>query len=58
MLQDHGFVGPTPTEIAQFFHYEPKLHRSAIGDYIGEKGDLFEAVMHAYVDQVGYLLGV
>eukprot|EP00047_Mylnosiga_fluctuans_P017395 m.61019 g.61019 ORF g.61019 m.61019 type:complete len:1672 (-) comp7058_c0_seq2:541-5556(-) len=54
LLQDSGFVGSEPKEIARFLHAEDRLDRGAIGDYLGERDDLNIAVMHAYVDQVDF----
>ena len=36
-LQDQGIVGPSPEDIAEFFHQEDRrLDPSTIGDFLGE----------------------
>jgi brefeldin A-inhibited guanine nucleotide-exchange protein len=35
-LQDKGIIGTTPEEIARFFHFEERVDKTVIGDYLGE----------------------
>ncbi|KAI6202677.1 hypothetical protein M3Y99_01865100 [Aphelenchoides fujianensis] len=53
-LQEKGIIGTTPNDIAEFFHKEDRLDKSAIGDYLGEKEDFNIAVMYAYMDALDF----
>ena len=49
-------VGTTAKEVSNFLKSNPNsmLDRSMIGEYLGEKNDFNLAVMHAYVDSMGF----
>ena len=44
-LQDQGIVGPTPEDVAEFFHQEDRrLDPSTVGDFLGENEKLNKEV--------------
>lgn len=47
-------VGDSPEEIAAFLKNASGLHKTLIGDYLGEREDLSLKVMHAYVDSFDF----
>ncbi|XP_036361493.1 brefeldin A-inhibited guanine nucleotide-exchange protein 1 isoform X3 [Octopus sinensis] len=51
-LQEQGLLGTTPDDIAEFFHNEERLDKTAIGDFLGENEKFNKEVMYAYVDQM------
>eukprot|EP00053_Salpingoeca_punica_P019678 m.200806 g.200806 ORF g.200806 m.200806 type:complete len:1530 (-) comp17699_c1_seq2:138-4727(-) len=53
-LQEHGFIGTEPVDVARFFRAEDRLDRAAIGDYLGENHPFNLAVMHAYTDLMDF----
>lgn len=53
-LQEHGLLGNTPWDIAEFFHSDDRLDKIQIGDFLGENEKLNKEVMYAYVDQVNF----
>lgn len=53
-LQDGGFLSHSAAEVAALLHAEPRLDRTAMGEYMGEKDDFCIAVMHAFIDQVDF----
>ncbi|KAG8195440.1 hypothetical protein JTE90_013892 [Oedothorax gibbosus] len=53
-LQEHGIVGNSPADIAEYFHSESQLDKVKIGDYLGENDKLNKEVMYCYVDQMDF----
>uniref|UniRef100_A0A1W7RAW6 Brefeldin A-inhibited guanine nucleotide-exchange protein 1 n=1 Tax=Hadrurus spadix TaxID=141984 RepID=A0A1W7RAW6_9SCOR len=53
-LHEHGLLGQTPWDIAEFFHSDDRLDKTQIGDFLGENEKLNKEVMCAYVDQVNF----
>jgi len=49
-LNERGFIGLEPLDIARFFHSEERLDKSVIGDYLGDGNEFNQRVMFAYVD--------
>lgn len=49
-LNERGFIGSEPADIANFFHSEERLDKSVIGDYLGDGTEFNQQVMFAYVD--------
>lgn len=54
-LQESGYVGHSPTEVAVFLQATPGLEKSKIGEYLGGHTDECVAVMHAYVDSFDFM---
>jgi hypothetical protein len=44
----------TPTDIAAFIHHTPGLHKTMVGEYLGEGDEEIIPIMHAYVDQMDF----
>ncbi|CAB3410687.1 unnamed protein product [Caenorhabditis bovis] len=53
-LQDHGFVGTEPVEIAEFLMKEERLDKTVVGDYLGDHDEFNKQVMYAYVDDLDF----
>ena len=49
-LQSHSLLGSTVEDVAEFFFIEPRLDKTAIGDFLGEPDKYNSKVMHSYVD--------
>ncbi len=54
MLQQLGFVGRTPEDVARFLSKTQGLNKTTIGEYMGEKEDFAIKVMHAYTDALEF----
>uniref|UniRef100_A0A7E4WE95 SEC7 domain-containing protein n=1 Tax=Panagrellus redivivus TaxID=6233 RepID=A0A7E4WE95_PANRE len=54
LLQEHGFVGTEPEDIARFYHVEERLDKTVLGDYLGDGDDFHKKVMYAYIDQFDF----
>lgn len=54
LLQELGFVGTSPQEIARFLSKTQGLNKTMIGEYMGEKEDVPIKVMHAYTDALDF----
>ncbi|KAK7489018.1 hypothetical protein BaRGS_00019679, partial [Batillaria attramentaria] len=54
-LQEQGMLGRSADDIAEFFHAEDRLDKTAIGDFLGENEKLNKEVMYAYVDQMDFV---
>ena len=44
----------TPHDIAAFIHHTPGLHKTMVGEYLGEGDDEIIPIMHAYVDLMDF----
>lgn len=53
-LQEHGYLGKTPKEIAEFFHNEDRLDKTQVGEFLGESNEFNKEVMYAYVDYLDF----
>ncbi|XP_065921136.1 brefeldin A-inhibited guanine nucleotide-exchange protein 1 isoform X3 [Magallana gigas] len=53
-LQEQGMLGTSPDDLAEFFHSEDRLDKTAIGDFLGENEKFNKEVMYAYVDQLDF----
>lgn len=53
-LQDQGYLGKMPKEIAEFFHNEDRLDKTQIGEFLGECNEFNKEVMYAYVDYLDF----
>ncbi|XP_061181615.1 brefeldin A-inhibited guanine nucleotide-exchange protein 1-like isoform X3 [Saccostrea echinata] len=53
-LQEHGMLGSTPDDVAEFFHSDERLDKTVIGDFLGENEKFNKEVMYAYVDQLRF----
>lgn len=53
-LQDQGYLGRTPKEIAEFFHSEERLDKTQVGEFLGESAEFNKEVMYAYVDHLNF----
>ncbi|KAK2184722.1 hypothetical protein NP493_255g01035 [Ridgeia piscesae] len=53
-LQEHGLLGPSPDDIAEFFHMDDRLDKVAIGDFLGENEKFNMEVMYSYIDQLNF----
>jgi len=53
-LQDQGYLGKTPKEIAEFFHNEDRLDKTQVGEFLGESSEFNKEVMYAYVDYLDF----
>ena len=54
LLQELGFVGASPEDIARFLSKTQGLNKTTIGEYMGEKEDIPIKVMHAYTDALDF----
>jgi len=54
VLQQLNKCGPSASEIAVFLKHTPDLDKTSVGDFLGERDDGAIAVMHAYVDGMGF----
>lgn len=54
-LQEQGMLGRSADDIAEFFHMEERLDKTAVGDFLGENEKLNKEVMYAYVDQLDFV---
>ncbi|RWS30440.1 brefeldin A-inhibited guanine nucleotide-exchange protein 1-like protein [Leptotrombidium deliense] len=53
-LQEHGYLGKTAWNIAEFFHSNEKLDKTQIGEFLGDNDKFNKEVMYAYVDQMNF----
>ncbi|XP_035208978.1 brefeldin A-inhibited guanine nucleotide-exchange protein 1-like isoform X2 [Stegodyphus dumicola] len=53
-LQEHGILGFTPWDIAEYLHSEERLDKTLVGDFLGENNKLNREVMCCYVDQMNF----
>ncbi|KAI1715915.1 sec7 domain-containing protein [Ditylenchus destructor] len=53
-LQQKGFVGTAPAEIARFFYEEERIDKTVVGDFLGDGNDFNKEVMYAYVDMFDF----
>ncbi|XP_015794593.1 brefeldin A-inhibited guanine nucleotide-exchange protein 1 [Tetranychus urticae] len=53
-LQEHGYLGETAWDIAEFFHSNDRLDKTLIGEYLGDNDPNNKEVMYAYVDQMDF----
>ncbi|KIH43620.1 Sec7 domain protein, partial [Ancylostoma duodenale] len=53
-LQEHGFVGTEPNEIAEFLMKEDRLDKTVVGDFLGDPDEFNKQVMYAYVDDLDF----
>lgn len=53
-LQDQGYLGKTPKDIAEFFHNEDRLDKTQVGEFLGECNEFNKEVMYAYVDHLNF----
>ncbi|GMT28613.1 hypothetical protein PFISCL1PPCAC_19910 [Pristionchus fissidentatus] len=53
-LQEHGFVGREPVEIAEFLMKEERLDKTVVGDFLGDANEFNKSVMYAYVDDMDF----
>eukprot|EP00271_Cylindrocystis_brebissonii_P020908 TRINITY_DN720_c0_g1_i1.p1 TRINITY_DN720_c0_g1~~TRINITY_DN720_c0_g1_i1.p1 ORF type:complete len:1456 (+),score=376.66 TRINITY_DN720_c0_g1_i1:496-4368(+) len=53
-LENHKLLAHEPQAIAHFLRTTPGLHKTLVGDYLGEFDEFHLAVMHAYVDSMNF----
>lgn len=53
-LQEQGMLGKSSDDVAEFFHSEERLDKTALGDFLGENENFNKEVMYAYVDQMDF----
>lgn len=53
-LQEHGYLGCTAWDLAEFFHSNDRLNKTQIGEFLGENEKFTKEVMYAYVDQMNF----
>ncbi|ETN86107.1 Sec7 domain protein [Necator americanus] len=53
-LQEHGFVGTEPNEIAEFLMKEDRLDKTVVGDFLGDPDEFNKQIMYAYVDDMDF----
>ncbi|VDL71420.1 unnamed protein product [Nippostrongylus brasiliensis] len=53
-LQEHGFVGSEPQEIADFLMKEDRLDKTVVGDFLGDPDEFNKQIMYAYVDDFDF----
>ncbi|VDO69404.1 unnamed protein product [Heligmosomoides polygyrus] len=53
-LQEHGFVGTEPNDIADFLLKEERLDKTVVGDFLGDPDEFNKQVMYAYVDDMDF----
>ncbi len=53
-LQDNDLLGRSSEAIANFLHEDPRLDKTAIGDFMGENEKFNKEVMYTYVDQMDF----
>ncbi|XP_076440296.1 brefeldin A-inhibited guanine nucleotide-exchange protein 1-like isoform X2 [Babylonia areolata] len=53
-LQEQGMLGKSTDDVAEFFHTEERLDKTALGDFLGENENFNKEVMYAYVDQMDF----
>ncbi|VDM66330.1 unnamed protein product [Strongylus vulgaris] len=53
-LQEHGFVGTEPSEIAEFLMKEERLDKTVVGDFLGDPDEFNKQIMYAYVDDFDF----
>ncbi|XP_053209714.1 brefeldin A-inhibited guanine nucleotide-exchange protein 1-like [Panonychus citri] len=53
-LQEHGYLGKTAWDIAEFFRSNDRLDKTQIGEYLGDNDSHNKEVMYAYVDQTDF----
>lgn len=53
-LQEHKLLGATPAEIARFFHTEPRLDKTQIGEVMGDPDAFNRNIMSCYIDQMDF----
>ncbi|VDM61551.1 unnamed protein product [Angiostrongylus costaricensis] len=53
-LQEHGFVGTEPNEIAEFFMKEDRLDKTVVGDFLGSPDEFNKQIMYAYIDDLDF----
>ncbi|KAH9518440.1 Brefeldin A-inhibited guanine nucleotide-exchange protein 1 [Bulinus truncatus] len=53
-LQEQEMLGKLPEDIAELFHNEERLNKTAVGDFLGENEKLHKEVMYAYIDQMDF----
>ncbi|XP_050735041.1 brefeldin A-inhibited guanine nucleotide-exchange protein 1-like isoform X2 [Eriocheir sinensis] len=51
-LQSEGLLGPTPLDVAKFFHDDDRLDKNKIGEYLGDPGN--KECMCAYIDEMDF----
>ncbi|XP_050430571.1 brefeldin A-inhibited guanine nucleotide-exchange protein 1 isoform X2 [Adelges cooleyi] len=54
-LQEQKLLGSSPSDIAEWFHIDERLDKTAIGDFLGENEDFNKEVMYYYVDQMNFV---
>eukprot|EP00897_Mesotaenium_endlicherianum_P003192 jgi/Mesen1/2900/ME000175S02055 len=54
LLEANNLVPKEPAAIAHFLRTAPGLNKTVVGTYLGQHGDFEVAVMHAYVDSMGF----
>ncbi|KAE9540029.1 hypothetical protein AGLY_005281 [Aphis glycines] len=54
-LQEQKLLGTSPSDIAEWFHVDERLDKTAIGDFLGENEDFNKEVMYYYVDQMNFV---
>jgi brefeldin A-inhibited guanine nucleotide-exchange protein len=53
-LQEHGIIGSSASNIAEFFHAYDRLDKTQIGEFLGDIDKFNREVMYAYVDQMNF----
>ncbi|CAJ0573252.1 unnamed protein product, partial [Mesorhabditis spiculigera] len=53
-LQEKGFLGTEPIDIALFMIQEERLDKTVVGDYLGDPDEFNKKVMYAYIDDFDF----
>ncbi|ROT72630.1 putative brefeldin A-inhibited guanine nucleotide-exchange protein 1 isoform X2 [Penaeus vannamei] len=53
-LQAQGLLGPSPEDLAKFFHDDDRLDKTQVGDFLGDPDPVNREVMCAYIDQMDF----
>ncbi|KAG7171828.1 Brefeldin A-inhibited guanine nucleotide-exchange protein 1-like [Homarus americanus] len=53
-LQAQGLLGPTPEDIAKFFHDDDRVDKTQVGDFLGDPDPINKETMCSYIDQMDF----
>lgn len=53
-LQEHGVLGKSTAEVAEWLHSDERLDKTGIGDLLGDNTEFAKEVMYSYIDQMNF----
>ena len=53
-LVEHGLLENSPESVAAFFHANPALDKTVVGDFMGEDVEFNKKVLHAFAQQMDF----